>query len=61
MGAGQGRSAAGLNLFIRTYSAFLGPIFAILIVDYFFIRKQTLNLEKLYDPEGPIRASIWPR
>ncbi len=49
-------SAAGLNLFIRTYSAFLGPIFAILIVDYFFIRKQTLNLEKLYDPEGPYQG-----
>lgn len=49
-------SAAGLNLFIRTYSAFLGPIFAILVVDYFILRKQQLNLDKLYDPEGPYRG-----
>lgn len=49
-------SAAGLSLFIRTYSAFLGPIFAILVVDYFVLRKQQLNLEKLYDPEGPYKG-----
>ena len=49
-------SAAGLNLFIRTYSAFLGPIFAILVVDYFVLRKQELNLDKLYDPEGPYKG-----
>lgn len=40
-------SAAGLNLFIRTYSAFLGPIFAILVVDYFVLRRQTLDLDKV--------------
>lgn len=56
MGAGQGRIAAGLNLFIRTYSAFLGPIFAILVVDYFVLRKQELDLDKLYDPEGPYQG-----
>lgn len=49
-------SAAGLNLFIQTYSAFLGPIFAILVVDYFILRRRTLNLDKLYDPEGPYRG-----
>lgn len=49
-------SAEGLNLFIRTYSAFLGPIFAILVVDYFILRKQQLDLGKLYDPEGPYRG-----
>lgn len=49
-------SADGLNLFIRTYSAFLGPIFAILVVDYFILRKQQLDLQKLYDPEGPYRG-----
>ena len=46
-------SAAGLNLFIQTYSAFLGPIFAILVVDYYVIRRQELDLDKLYDPQGP--------
>jgi NCS1 family nucleobase:cation symporter-1 len=49
-------SAAGLSLFIQTYSAFLGPIFAILVVDYYIIRKQTLNLGHLYDETGPYRG-----
>lgn len=49
-------SAAGLNLFIQTYSAFLGPILAILVVDYYFLRKQKLDLEKLYDPNGPYKG-----
>lgn len=48
----KNESAAGLNLFIQTYSAFLGPIFAILVVDYYLLRRQTLNLEKLYDESG---------
>ncbi|WP_299906360.1 NCS1 family transporter [uncultured Paracoccus sp.] len=46
-------SAAGLNLFIQTYSAFLGPIFAILVVDFYAIRRQKLDLDKLYDETGP--------
>ncbi len=45
-------SAAGLSLFIQTYSAFLGPIFAILVVDYYVLRGQRLNIEKLYDEKG---------
>ncbi|MBP2279241.1 NCS1 family nucleobase:cation symporter-1 [Psychrobacter sp. PL19] len=49
-------SAAGLNIFIQTYSAFLGPLFAILVVDYYFIRKQTLDLDKLYDENGPYKG-----
>lgn len=49
-------SAAGLNLFIQTYSAFLGPIFAILVVDYYVIRRQKLNLLHLYDEAGPYRG-----
>lgn len=49
-------SAAGLGLFIQTYSAFLGPIFAILVVDYYVIRKQTLNLDHLYDETGPYQG-----
>lgn len=49
-------SAAGLNLFIQSYSAFLGPLFAILVVDYYFLRKQTLDIDKLYDPNGPYKG-----
>ncbi|WP_146803091.1 NCS1 family transporter [Bisbaumannia pacifica] len=52
----QPDSAAGLQLFVQTYSAFLGPIFAILVVDYFLIRRRTLDLDKLYDENGPYRG-----
>ncbi|TBW57726.1 transporter [Marinobacter halodurans] len=49
-------SAAGLQLFVQTYSAFLGPIFAILVVDYYLIRGRTLDLGKLYDTQGPYQG-----
>lgn len=52
-------SAAGLNLFIQTYSAFLGPIFAVLVVDYYILRKRQLNLDLLYDEEGPYKGVNW--
>ena len=52
-------SAAGLNLFIQTYSAFLGPIFAVLVVDYYLLRKRQLNLDLLYDENGPYRGVNW--
>lgn len=50
-------SAAGLQIFVQTYSAFLGPIFAIMAVDYFLIRKRTLDLDALYDEQGPYRGT----
>ena len=34
------------------YSSLLGPIGGIMIVDYFFIRKQTLNVKDLYTLNG---------
>nr|WP_298376769.1 NCS1 family transporter [uncultured Halomonas sp.] len=49
-------SAAGLQLFVQTYSAFLGPIFAVLVVDYYLIRRRTLDVDKLYDVNGPYRG-----
>lgn len=49
-------SAAGLNLFILIYSAFLGPIFAILVVDYYILRKQEINLDDYYNPNGPFKG-----
>lgn len=52
----QPDSAAGLQLFVQTYSAFLGPIFAILVVDYYIIRRRTLDLSKLYDEAGPYQG-----
>lgn len=50
-------SAAGLNMFIQTYSAFLGPIFAILVVDYYIVRKQKLDIDKFYDENGPYKGT----
>nr|WP_297457750.1 NCS1 family transporter [uncultured Halomonas sp.] len=52
----QDESAAGLQLFVQTYSAFLGPIFAVLAVDYYLIRRRTLDIAKLYDEQGPYRG-----
>jgi NCS1 family nucleobase:cation symporter-1 len=34
------------------YSSLLGPVGAILIVDYYFIRRQQLSVGDLYDPNG---------
>ncbi|MBX3603805.1 MAG: NCS1 family transporter [Piscinibacter sp.] len=52
-------SAAGLQVFVQTYSAFLGPIFAVLVVDYYLLRRRTLDLAKLYDADGPYRGVNW--
>lgn len=52
-------SAAGLQVFVQTYSAFLGPIFAVLVVDYYILRRRTLNLTHLYDEHGPFRGINW--
>lgn len=34
------------------YSSLLGPVGGIMIVDYYFIRKQQLNVDELYNPSG---------
>ena len=50
-------SAAGLDMFILVYTAFIGPIFAVLFTDYYLVRKQQVNLDDLYDAKGPF--STW--
>ncbi|MBK1698157.1 NCS1 family transporter [Rhodovibrio salinarum] len=52
----QEGSAVGLQIFVQTYSAFLGPIFAILVVDYYVLRRRTLDMDKIYDANGPYRG-----
>ncbi|GGA83988.1 NCS1 family nucleobase:cation symporter-1 [Puia dinghuensis] len=37
------------------YSSLLGPVGGILIVDYYFIRRQQLSVKALYDPNGIYR------
>jgi len=46
--------SAGIFMkFMVFYSAFLGPIFGILVVDYYFIWKQKPNIENLYKDKDP--------
>ena len=52
----KNESAAGLQLFVQIYSAFLGPIFAVLVVDYYIVRRRTLDVAKFYDEGGPYRG-----
>lgn len=52
-------SAAGLNLFTQFYSAFLGPIFAVMAVDYFVLRKKKLDINDMYDKEGCFKGVNW--
>ena len=53
------KSAAGLSLFVQIYSAFLGPIFAVMVVDYYILRKRKLDLESMYDPNGTFKGTNW--
>jgi NCS1 family nucleobase:cation symporter-1 len=55
----QAESAAGLNLFIQTYSAFLGPIFAVMVVDYYVIRRCSLDMDAHYNEDGPYAGINW--
>jgi NCS1 family nucleobase:cation symporter-1 len=48
-------SAAGLDLFVKIYTAFFGPIFAVLITDFYILHKHHFTqeqLDDLYDDEG---------
>ncbi|WP_057913790.1 NCS1 family transporter [Peribacillus muralis] len=49
----QDSSAKGLGMFILIYSAFLGPIVSILLVEYYLLRKQKMNVADLYKEDGP--------
>ncbi|MEW9673132.1 NCS1 family transporter [Ammoniphilus sp. 3BR4] len=49
----QDSSAKGLGMFILIYSAFLGPIVSILLIEYYVLRKQKVNVSDLYEEDGP--------
>lgn len=51
-------SSAGLNTFIHAYSIFLGPMTAIILLEYYFERRQHVNLKHLYDSTTQL-ASRW--
>ena len=55
-------SAAGLDLFVKVYTAFFGPIFAVLITDYFVLHKAKYTKEALadlYDDNGDHAGVNW--
>lgn len=53
------QSAAGLSLFTKFYSAFLGPIFAVMVVDYYILRKKKLDINDMYNKEGTFKGINW--
>ncbi|MDO4169097.1 MAG: NCS1 family transporter [Lachnospiraceae bacterium] len=55
-------SAAGLDLFVKIYTAFFGPIFAVLITEYFILRRRKVtqaDLDDLYDDNGNHAGVNW--
>ncbi|MCQ2508452.1 MAG: NCS1 family transporter [Dorea sp.] len=55
-------SAAGLDLFCKIYTAFFGPIFAVLITDYFILHKRNVSeklLADLYNESGDHAGVNW--
>ena len=48
----QDDNAKGLDTFIHVYSAFLGPLIAILLVDFYIMRKQRIDIKELYKADG---------
>lgn len=55
-------SAAGLDLFVKIYTAFFGPIFAVLITDYFVLHRRKVtesDLNDLYDNDGNHAGVNW--
>ena len=55
-------SAAGLDLFVKIYTAFFGPIFAVLITDYFILHRKHVDkaaLTDLYDENGDHSGVNW--
>lgn len=48
----QDDNAKGLDTFVQVYSAFLGPLIAILIVEFYIMRKQRIDIKELYKKGG---------
>lgn len=55
-------SAAGLDFFVKIYTAFFGPIFAVLITDYYILHKGKIEgskLDDLYNEKGNHAGVNW--
>lgn len=56
------QSAAGLSLFVKIYTAFFGPIFAVLITDFYVLHRGKYTqeaLDDLYNEDGNRRGVNW--
>ncbi len=48
----QDSSSAGLATFVLIYSAFLGPVVSIILVEYYILRRQKVDVPELYKADG---------
>jgi NCS1 family nucleobase:cation symporter-1 len=48
-------SPVAINYFLGGLGALLGPLFGIIFADYFLLRRQSVDVARLYteDPDGP--------
>ncbi|WP_207662173.1 cytosine permease [Clostridium sp. AM58-1XD] len=49
----------GFVKFVQVVSSFLGPIATVMITDYYILRKKKLDLDMLYDENGPFKGVNW--
>lgn len=52
-------SSAGVDLFVLIYTVFFGPIFSVLIVDYYILHKGKIDIDELYDENGSRKGVNW--
>ena len=52
-------SSKGVDIFVLTYTVFFGPIFSVLLVDYYILHKGKFNIEELYDENGNRKGINW--
>jgi NCS1 family nucleobase:cation symporter-1 len=46
------QNSAGLLGFLSGYSCFMGPLAAVIVVDYYIIKQRKLNVYELYKANG---------
>ncbi|KAL8290504.1 hypothetical protein RQP46_002762 [Phenoliferia psychrophenolica] len=51
--------ASSFLTFVSQYTIVLGPIAAVVVLDYWIVKKQKLNVPELYKPDGMYRYNKW--
>lgn len=52
-------SSRGVDIFVLTYTVFFGPIFSVLLVDYYILHKRKIDIDELYDENGNRKGVNW--